>query len=78
MLESVRLDTKHSQSSNDPVPADGAEASAMGYDAVLRPGPLDALRSHESHIVAVVCADVETGAPADYKTGKSAVILSRR
>jgi hypothetical protein len=25
-----------------------------------------------------VCADVETGAPTDYKTGKNAVILNRR
>ena len=39
---------------------------------------MDAPRFREPHVVAVVCFDVEAGAPADYKTGKNAVILCRR
>ena len=54
------------------------EGRLSANGAVLRPGPPDAPRCREPHVVAVVCADVETGASADYKTGKNAIILSRR
>ena len=53
-------------------------STAKSADRYIRPGPLDAPRCREPHVVAVVCADVETGASADYKTGENAVILSRR
>jgi hypothetical protein len=54
------------------------EGRLSANGAVRRPAPLDAPRRRESHVVAVVCADIETGAPTDYKTGKNAVILNRR
>ena len=42
------------------------EGRLSANGTLLRPGPLDAPRCRESHVVAVVCADVVTGASADY------------
>ena len=75
MLGSVWPDARHVVWSTVPVPAEGAGGWANG--AVLRPGPLDAPRYREPHVIVVVCADGETHTSADYKTGKNAVILSR-
>jgi hypothetical protein len=54
------------------------EGRLSANGAVRRSGPLDAPRCSGPHVVAVVCADGDDGAPADYKTGKNAVILNRR
>jgi hypothetical protein len=41
------------------------EGRLSANGTVLRPGPPDAPRCREPHVVAVVCADVETGAASE-------------
>jgi hypothetical protein len=53
------------------------EGGLSANGAVLIPGHWTRARYHETHAGVVVCADVETGATAEYKTGNNAVILSR-